>query len=217
MGGKTLLIDAGPDFRQQALLHKIDHLDGLLLTHTHFDHIAGIDELRVYYLIQKKPLLCLLSKESFEELKVRYHYLFRPLSSNQSLTAQIEVQVLPHKTGEADFAGFKIGYFSYFQSGMEVTGYRLGSFAYVSDIRDFDEAIFGWLSGVKTLVVSAIRAEPSKMMFSIDEAIDFARAAGVKETFLMHMNHEVDYHAVNPQLPSGVHLAYDGLEVAIGI
>ena len=78
VAGRTLLIDVGPDFRQQALKYQIDAPDGLILTHTHYDHIAGIDELRVYYVRSKKPFPCLLSQESFEDLKRRYYYLFRP-------------------------------------------------------------------------------------------------------------------------------------------
>ncbi|MCP5505998.1 MAG: MBL fold metallo-hydrolase, partial [Chlamydiales bacterium] len=72
--GKRYLVDSGPDFRAQALKHQIDRIDGLLLTHTHYDHIAGLDELRIYTFIHKKPIPCLLSRESLEELKVRYHY-----------------------------------------------------------------------------------------------------------------------------------------------
>ena len=83
VNGKGLLIDVGPDFREQALKYKIDHLDGVLLTHPHFDHIGGLDDLRAYYFIQKKPIPCLLSQETFDELKVRCHYIMRPLEPGE--------------------------------------------------------------------------------------------------------------------------------------
>jgi len=217
VGGVSILIDAGPDFRQQALTLKIDRLDGVLLTHTHFDHIAGIDDLRTYYLYQKAPLPCLLSDESFEEMQFRYHYLMKPVEKSHSLPAQLDFRVLEGDRGEVDFLGVKIGYFNYFQGNMKVTGYKAGDLAYVSDIREYDEAIFNWLSDVRTLVVSAIRQDVSKTLFSIGEAIEFGKRAGAKKVFLTHMNHEIDYDAVSRQLPSGVELAYDGLGVEFGI
>lgn len=217
VGRVVLLIDAGPDFRQQALTAKIDRLDGVLLTHTHFDHIAGIDDLRTYNLYQKTPIPCLLSDESLEEMQFRYHYLTNPVEKSHSLPAQLAFRALEDDRGEVDFLGVKIGYFSYFQGDMKVTGYKIGEFAYVSDIRDYDEAIFDWLSDVGILVVSAIREEASKAMFSIGEAIEFAKKAGAKKTYFTHMNHEIDYDSISRKLPPGIELAYDGLGVEFGI
>lgn len=214
---KAFLIDVGPDFRQQALKNKINKLDGVLLTHTHYDHIAGIDELRIYFLMQKKALPCILSWESFQELQTRYHYLLQPAGPSATLTAQIDMQILPQNRGEMDLLGVKIRYFSYFQGTMKVTGYRIGDLAYVSDIRSYGEEIFEMLSGVKVLVVSALRQGASQMMFSIDEALDFSRKVGAHITRFTHMNHELEYEAVNSQLPSDIQLAYDGLEIEFGL
>ncbi len=216
IGPKTILIDAGPDFRQQALTHQIDHLDGLILTHTHYDHIAGIDELRSYYLQTETPLPCLLSQMSFNELKLRYYYLFEKRSEKKTLSAQLDCKILPQKAGIENFLGVKISYFSYFQGEMQVTGLRIGNFAYVSDIRSYDDSIFKSLLGIETLVVSALRLESALMMFSIDEAIQFGQKAKAKKIWLTHMNHEIDYDLVNQELPQGVQLAYDGLEIDIG-
>jgi phosphoribosyl 1,2-cyclic phosphate phosphodiesterase len=188
-----------------------------LLTHTHYDHISGIDELRTYFLMQKKAMPFLLSKESAEDLAVRYHYLFKPAGPEASLTAQLELHKLAGERGEVDFLGEKIGYFSYFQGKMRVTGYRIGDFAYVSDIKDYSEEIFESLAGAHTLVVSALRDGAAKLMFSLDEAAAFSKRAGAKRTLITHMNHEVDYESVNRKLPSGVQLAYDGLEIEFGI
>lgn len=213
IGGKNLLLDVGPDFRQQALKYKIDVLDGLLLTHTHYDHIAGVDELRVFYLRCKKPLPCLLSRESFEELRSRYHYLFQPIGEVPTLSAQLEFQILEEDLGSTEFLGVKLDYMSYFQGGVKVNGFRIGDFAYVSDIREYDDSVFLALKGVKKLVLSALREAPSPLHLSLDEAVAFAQKVGAKETRLTHVSHAVDHEIINQKLPPTVQIGYDGLEM----
>lgn len=210
---KKLLIDVGPDFRQQALTHRIDRLDGLLLTHTHFDHVAGIDELRIYYIRQKKALPCLLSVETLDELKKRYYYLFQPVGEVPTLSAQLELQILEEEAGETLFCGLRIGYLSYFQGTMKVNGFRIGDFAYVSDIREYEEGVFASLKGIETLVISALRAESSQLHLSFEEAIAFARRVGAKKTWLTHLGHFYDHDEINAQLPSDVRVGYDGLQL----
>lgn len=211
--GKSLLIDVGPDFRQQALKFKIDSLDALILTHTHYDHIAGIDELRIFYLRSKKNLPCLLSYESLEDLKKRYYYLFRPIGEVPTLSAQMDFTLLENDMGEVDFLGIKIGYISYFQGGTKVNGFRVGDFAYVSDIREYDSSVFLGLKGVKKLVVSALRDEPSPLHLSLDQAVEFARTVGAEETRLTHISHGLDHDATNRKLPPSIQLGFDGLEM----
>jgi len=217
IGAKSFLIDVGPDFRQQALKFGIDHLDGLILTHTHYDHIAGIDELRIFYVRQNRELPCLLSQKSFEDLKTRYPYLFQRIGEAATLSARLELHILPAMSGEIEFLGVKIGYFSYYQGDMAVNGYRIGDFAYVSDIREYDASIFAALKGVRNLVLSALREEPSQLHLSLEEAVSFARKVGAKKTLLTHMTHNLEHENTNAKLPSDVQLAYDGLEIAFGI
>ncbi len=214
IGSKTLLIDVGPDFRQQALKFQIKHLDGILLTHCHFDHIGGLDDLRVFYFIQKKALPCLLSKEMMEDLKVRYDYLMQPLSKGKSVYTQLDFQVLEGDFGLTHFEGIPIQYLSYTQAGIKVNGFRVGSFAYVSDIREYSETIFDALKGVEVLVLSSLALLPSRMHFSVEEAIAFANRVGASMTYLTHAAHELDYEEVSRDLPSQVRLSYDGLEIS---
>lgn len=211
--GKKFLIDVGPDFRQQALTHGIDRLDGLLLTHTHFDHIAGIDDLRIYYIRQKKPLPCLLSIETLEELQRRYYYLFQPVGQVPTLSAQLELKLLEEEAGETLFCGVRIHHLSYFQGTMKVTGFRFGDFAYVSDIRDYEESIFTSLKGVRTLVVSALRAESSDLHLSFAEAADFAKRVQAEQAWLTHLGHFYDHEEIHALLPPGVRVGYDGLQL----
>jgi phosphoribosyl 1,2-cyclic phosphate phosphodiesterase len=211
--GSTFLIDVGPDFRQQALRYKIGHLDGLLLTHIHFDHIAGIDDLRVFYIRQKKALPCLLSEESLHELQRRYFYLFQPAEQDQTVGMQIQPTLLEKGSGEIDFCGAKFKYCSYFQGKTKVTGFRLGSFAYISDIKKYDESIFFQLEGVEKLVVSALLEERTPLHLSLDEAIEFGKKVGAKETFITHMSHKIDHELVSQKLAPGVKLGIDGMEI----
>lgn len=214
INGKRLLIDCGPDFRLQALKHHIEHLDGLILTHAHHDHIAGIDELRVLYMRSKKPLPCLLSKHTAEDLHLRYSYIFKDPVNPMQLVSRIHLQVLEGDRGETSFVGCPIRYFTYSQGGMAVNGYRIGNFAYVSDIRDYPETIFDDLKGVEHLVVSALRFELTAFHLGINEAIDFAERAGAKHTWLTHIAHELEHEATNGYLPPNIRMAYDGLELS---
>jgi len=215
--GKKLLIDAGPDFRAQALKYRIDHLDGVLLTHTHYDHIGGLDELRVFYFKKKKALPCLLSQESLEELEVRYPYFMRPVGEGSPVAAQLEFYPVSQKWGHVEFGGLLWRYVSYFQAGMKVLGYRLGSFAYISDIRDYSPELFLQLQGVETLVVSALRHTASSMHFSLEEGITFAKKVGASRTFFTHIAHDLDHESTNKILPKEVQLSYDGLEMEFTI
>ncbi|HSX13158.1 MAG TPA: MBL fold metallo-hydrolase [Chlamydiales bacterium] len=217
INGKTLLIDVGPDFRIQALTHKIKTLDGLLLTHTHYDHIAGIDELRIFYLRSQMKLPCLLSQESLDDLEKRYDYLFQPIGKVPTLSAQLDIHVLPEDEGEKEFLGLKIGYVSYTQGGCKVNGYRFGNFAYISDIREFNPSIFEKLQGIETLVVSALREESSMLHFSLPEAIDFANQVGAKQTWITHISHGLDHESTNRKLPKSIQLGYDGLELGFNV
>ncbi len=213
LADKVFLIDAGPDFREQALRFSVQRLDGVLLTHHHFDHVGGLDDLRIYYLIQKKPLPCLLSQDTMEELRARYHYIFRPREEGKSLTAQLDFHLLPDDFGFIDFQGVKFQYMTFSQAETKVTGYRIGTLAYVSDIREYSEELLIALKGVKTLIVSALREVPTRMHFSIDEAVAFARLVGAKQTYLTHIAHDLDHQATHAILPDDIRLGFDGLEI----
>lgn len=216
-GEKHYLIDVGPDFRTQALKFHIKHLTAVMLTHAHADHIAGLDDLRAFYFFEKKKMPCVLSQETFDEVKLRYHYMLLPLASGKNLSAQIDFQILPKDFGDVELEGAHVNYFSYFQLDIKVTGFRIGNFAYVSDIRTYTDQIFESLKGIDVLVLSALRHVPNPMHFSIDEAIAFSRRTSAKMTYLTHISHDLEYEATNAILPPDVRMSYDGLELSIEI
>jgi len=213
--GKNFLIDVGPDFRQQALRHKINHLDGLILTHTHYDHVAGLDELRIYYYMQKKPLPCLLSSDTLEELKIRYHYFLPPSNKDETHDPKLSFQVLESDRGSTLFEGLPLSYVSYIQLGMKVNGFRWGSFAYVVDLFTYEEEIIEPLKGVETLVLNGLRWSESRAHLSIPKALEFGEKVGAKKIYLTHIAHEADHDEVSQKLPSHAHLCYDGLTIEI--
>lgn len=210
---KTLLIDAGPDFRQQALTYDIQRIDGVLLTHTHYDHVGGLEELRIYNFRQEEAIPCLLSSSSLLEIKKLFYFLFEEDGEMKNHKSKFNFTELKEEKGDVLFCGFPFRYFSYLQGGMKVLGYRLGDLAYVTDIKNYSETIFEELKGVSSLVLSALRFTNSQIQFSIDEAIDFAEKVGAKKTYLMHMSHDIEYHHLLTLLPPSITLAYDGLEV----
>ena len=213
IGEQRLLIDCGPDFREQALKFGVNHLDGVLFTHGHNDHSVGVDDLKAYCLRTKNPMPCLLSKETEKELKQRFAYLFEEREPYAGLMTRFAMQRLEREQGSVVFQGVVINYFSYQQLHMRVDGFRLGDLAYVSDIREFNPSIFEELKGVRTLVLSALRFAPSRMHFNVDEAIEFAKKVGAEKTWLMHIAHELDHEKGNAYLPKDIRMAYDGLEI----
>lgn len=213
VGKKQFVIDVGPDYRDQALHYGIEMLDGALLTHTHYDHIGGLDELRVFFFRHHLRLPILASIDTYEELRTRFHYLFQTKQSDGTLSSQLDFQILEEDFGKVTFQGLKIHYVSYFQANMKVTGYRIGNLAYISDIREYSSRVIEELKGIDVLILSALRYTASEVHFSIDEAIEFFKKVGAKRCYLTHISHELDHEETNAKLPKEIRLAHDGLEI----
>lgn len=211
--GKKILIDCGPDYRAQALKYQIRQLDGVILTHSHYDHACGLDELRIYAMRNKGPIPLLLSEETLGEIKKLFGYLLveNPVDK---LKTKFDFHILENQRGNTEFLGLKMRYVSFVQAGMRVNGFRFGDLAYVSDIRFFEESIYDDLQGLETLIISALRFTPSPLHFSIDEALAFIKQCGPKKAWLIHLSHEVDHQHANAYLPENVRLSYDSLEIS---
>lgn len=204
---KIFLIDVSPDFRQQALKHEIHATDGILLTHSHYDHTGGFDDLRALSFRRETPIPLLLSEETAQDLKLRYFYLF-----NQ-LVPKFELNILQFESGLTNFLTIPIQYVTYEQNGMKVNGFRIGDVAYLTDIRKFPESVFEELKGVRYLIISALRNVPSPLHLSVEEAIAFSNKLHVEKTWFTHISHDLDHIKTNANLPVNIQLAYDGLEI----
>ena len=161
--------------------------------------------------MQHGPIDCLLSQDSYKDVQKLFHYHFNNLS--ESTNAKLRFVILVDETGETEFQGVRISYFSYLQGNTKVLGLRINNFAYITDIKSYSEEIFPFLEGVDTLVLSALRDTPSRMHLTMDDAIRFAGQCGAKNCYITHIGHEVDHKKRESSLPEGIHLAYDGLKI----
>lgn len=219
-GGQTLLIDAGPDFRQQALRFGIDRLDAVLFTHHHFDHVVGLDDLRPFFFRNRAPLPCYAPPATAERLRTMFPYIF--VHDHYKAAPKLELReigtepfVTHGRYPGARSRPVEVTPIRLFHGEMPIAGYRVGRFAYLTDTSRIPEESFAHLGGLDTLVLDALRREPHATHFSIDEAVDAARRIGARQTYFIHMTHNVPHAEEDARLPSGIHLGYDGLSFEV--
>jgi|SRR5690606_10705891 len=207
------VIDCGPDFRQQMLANPIDRLDGILFTHEHADHTAGIDDIRPFF-FRQGDIPIYAHPRVLRSLKKRFDYIFADQDRYPGAPA---VQV--HEVGKDDL--LPLGDLTVLpiearHNRLQVFGYRFGDFVYLTDVKRVDPAEIKKIKGAKVLVVNALRVEAHHSHFNLEEALDFARTVGAEKTYFTHISHMLGFHAeVEAKLPDTVHLAYDNLKIKI--
>lgn len=211
--GDNILIDIGPDFREQMLREHVSHLDAILVTHAHRDHVGGIDDIRSFNYVQNKKMDIFCNHEARVTIERDYHYIFDyhefpglPEATLHELTGNEQlhlggVPVIPikamHKT-------------------LPILGYRIGRLGYITDANHIDPDQLDKLKGVDILVVNALRKAKHFSHFCLSEALEVVQAVAPREAYLTHVSHEMGLYAeVSAELLPHVHIAYDGLKVEI--
>ena len=209
----SFVIDCGPDFRQQMLTSGCQKLDGILFTHEHADHTAGIDDIRPFNFKQGNiPIY--LDDRVLVSLKQRFAYVFETVNKYPGAPS---VEPILVKNNQNFKIGDKTAIPIYVMHGdLPVFGYRIDDFAYLTDVKTVDDGEIEKLKGLKVLVVNALREEPHHSHFSLQEALDFITLVNPEKAYLTHISHTMGFHEeVQKRLPANVFLAYDNLQITI--
>jgi phosphoribosyl 1,2-cyclic phosphate phosphodiesterase len=217
LDGLSILIDAGPDLRAQCLTFGIQRIDAVLLTHEHFDHVAGLDDLRAFILRRRVPIPIFTSSRTAAILRKRMDYIFEDGSyPGVPKLDLVEVNSTFSVAGRYDQSDIvQVDCIEAFHGEMPVTGFRIGKFAYVTDVSRLPESSIRRLEGVDLLVLSALRLEPHPTHFTFDEAVAAAQRIGARKTYFVHMTHSILHGRESRRLPSGIELGYDGLSAVL--
>lgn len=206
-----ILIDCGPDLRTQMLGIPFDRLDGVLLTHEHYDHTGGIDDLRPFGIFGDIDVYA--DDLTHRHLRERLPYFFREVlyPGVPRLLFHTVQPYAPFTIKDVEVTPLQV-----MHGQLPILGFRIGALGFVTDMTDAPEETLAQLTNIDTLIIGALRRKPHATHQTIDEAIEVARRVGARETYLIHMNHEAGLHAeTDATLPEHVHLAYDGLTIEI--
>jgi phosphoribosyl 1,2-cyclic phosphate phosphodiesterase len=207
----TVVFDAGPDFRQQMLRENVTKLDAIILTHEHKDHIAGMDDVRAFNFKSQDAIDIYAEEEVQEAVKREYRYVFE---NKYPGIPKMRLNLIP--AFGFGIKGLKIIPIRVRHKDLDIYGFRVGVFAYITDADYIPESSMEKLIGVKYLVINALRKQKHSSHFNLSEAVDHIRKISPKRAFITHISHQMGrYNEVSQELAPGIMLAYDGLTVDI--
>jgi len=213
---RVVVIDTGPDFREQALRAGLTHVDAVFYTHGHADHILGLDDLRPLSFAafrEAGPIPLYASPETAEVIRRVYDYTFSPEATYPN-RARVRLEPLTEHTV---VHGVELLRVPVMHGTMEIAGFRFGRTAYLTDASAIPESSFALLEELDYLIVSALRYKPHPSHAHVDQAVGWARRIGAKQTLFTHIAHELGHDETNRVLPAGVALAYDGLSLPVDL
>lgn len=211
-GNTVIVFDAGPDFRQQMLRENVTHVDAIVLTHEHRDHISGMDDVRAFNYKTSDAIDIFAESRVLDEVKKEYSYVFREQKYPGIPEMRLNpVTLEPFRIKELEIIPLRV-----FHLKLPVLGYRIGNFAYITDANLVPDETKEKLFGVKWLVINALRRERHISHFSLYESINLIKEISPRHAFLTHISHQMGlYSEIMKELPHGVELAYDTLKITL--
>jgi phosphoribosyl 1,2-cyclic phosphate phosphodiesterase len=211
-GGHTVLVDTTPDFRQQALRASIERVDAILFTHSHADHIMGLDDVRPFNFIHKTVIPVYGSAETIANIRTSFHYIFDPRETESSIP-RLETNVI----GPDAFELFSVPFTPIpLQHGRgAVYGFRFGNAAYLTDHSGIPDESLEKLRGLEVLFLDALRLKPHPTHTTLDEALRWVEVLAPRRAYFTHMCHDLPHASTEAALPGNVRLAYDTLEITV--
>jgi phosphoribosyl 1,2-cyclic phosphate phosphodiesterase len=206
--GPKILVDTSTDLRMQALTHGVLRIDAILFTHSHADHVMGLDDSRRFSQMQKASLRCYADPLTVESLRKTFYYAFDPATEKGGGLPQIDLRTID---GPFEVDGVAIRPIPLMHGARPITGFRFGDFAYMTDTNYLPEAAWPLLAGVNTIILDALRHRPHPTHFSVSEALEVVSRLKPRQTYFTHICHDLPHVATNESLPRDVELAYDGL------
>ena len=209
---KVIVIDSGPDFRYQMLRAKVTHLDAIVFTHEHKDHIAGMDDIRAFNYRQESAIDIYATLRVQEALKREFAYVFSEMKYPGIPEVNLKtIDLKPFSIGEIKFIPIEVMHYK-----LPVLGFRLGDFTYITDAKTISDHEKQKIKGTKTLVINALQIEKHISHFTFVEAIAFAKEIGAEKTYFTHISHRLGKHeSILALLPKNITLAYDGLVLEV--